>query len=464
MRKAIAFLVAIIAIGVFFYACRKTDIPASVADKYSNLPTAVAEAARWYDKQMGMGGVSGDTGFINRNKPDWANSTVREVSNTERSVFARVHKQKYTKGVLIRELQITKTDGIFTSFIKEFSLKNDTTFIAVFTIRGRFLEEGYMLSNGSYVMTRKGGKKTIVLMGEEEPDAIGCMPEEYEKTETDDDIGLITVSACTQDRRWDWNVGDCIADGPEDCYVIRTETIPPEPEDAGDGGNQGGGSNGGGNQGGGSNGGSSNNDGAWTSNTVLFSKDPVGKKILNLTEELKCFSSNQTGTVTLYVDQPVPNSTASWSGSPLDPDVGHTWISISQGNITRYIGLYPKHPIDIFNTSDTAKFVADQGHHFDVSLTITNVSGSGISSLVNWIKGQENRYYDLNTNNCTSFAVEAFEHIGISLPRTNGSWTNGGGLNPGNLGQDIRNAAITFSGGTKNTTGGSVGNNSGQCQ
>ncbi|MGC4231552.1 MAG: hypothetical protein QM594_00945 [Niabella sp.] len=58
MRKAIAFLVAIIATGVIFYACRKTDIPVSPTDKYSNLPTAVAEAALWYDKQMGMGGWS----------------------------------------------------------------------------------------------------------------------------------------------------------------------------------------------------------------------------------------------------------------------------------------------------------------------------------------------------------------------------------------------------------------------
>ena len=63
MRKAIVFLMALIAIGMTFYACRKTDT-ITTTYKYSHLPAAVAEAARWYDKQMNMGGVTRVISFV----------------------------------------------------------------------------------------------------------------------------------------------------------------------------------------------------------------------------------------------------------------------------------------------------------------------------------------------------------------------------------------------------------------
>lgn len=47
--------------------------------------------------------------------------------------------------------------------------------------------------------------------------------------------------------------------------------------------------------------------------------------------------------------------------------------------------------------------------------------------------------------------------------RTSENWVGGGGYNPGQLGQDIRNATINYPNTTRNTTGGSVGKESGTC-
>ncbi|MCL1658564.1 MULTISPECIES: hypothetical protein [Elizabethkingia] len=50
---------------------------------------------------------------------------------------------------------------------------------------------------------------------------------------------------------------------------------------------------------------------------------------------------------------------------------------------------------------------------------------------------------------------------GISLPKTSGNWPGGGGSNPGNLGQDLRN--LNNSSVQKNTSGGNAPKNTGSC-
>jgi hypothetical protein len=60
--------------------------------------------------------------------------------------------------------------------------------------------------------------------------------------------------------------------------------------------------------------------------------------------------------------------------------------------------------------------------------------------------------YDLNTNNCTSFAIHALQAGNINVPATVGSWADGGfGYDPGDLGEDIRTMALGSSM-TRNTT------------
>ena len=71
--------------------------------------------------------------------------------------------------------------------------------------------------------------------------------------------------------------------------------------------------------------------------------------------------------------------------------------------------------------------------------------------------------YNLNSNNCTTFALDAMDAGGVSIPSTVGTWAfNGQGLDPGDLGEDIRGMQLG-----SNMTRSTVGSghpNVGTCQ
>ncbi|WP_452220300.1 hypothetical protein [Lacinutrix salivirga] len=199
----------------------------------------------------------------------------------------------------------------------------------------------------------------------------------------------------------------------------------------------------------------------------IFPVDYGGNPIQNLVEYLKCFDLTQSAEITIYVDQPIPNSTDpySYNLSISDPiDVGHTFIGINQNGITRYLGFYPT-PNTINPTSGvitSAGLIRDNSDtEFDVSLS-TNITPTQLANVHNLITNYSANY-NLNTNNCTDFGNQVFNLIGISLPDTNGVWPYGGnGSNPGNLGQDIRNMTVP-QGATRSTNNSNTQNNNGTC-
>lgn len=77
--------------------------------------------------------------------------------------------------------------------------------------------------------------------------------------------------------------------------------------------------------------------------------------------------------------------------------------------------------------------------------------------------------YNLNSYNCTDFAIAVASKGGLSLPATTRQENLMGGLlkfngrNPGDLGQDIRNMSLQ-SGATRNTSKTNSPNKSGNCQ
>ena len=179
---------------------------------------------------------------------------------------------------------------------------------------------------------------------------------------------------------------------------------------------------------------------------------------------LDCFNttnnSNGVHSVTIYVDQPIPNSSATYSTETgykkSNIDVGHTFISIKQivSGVERIktIGYYPRNSVTPNSPTTDGVFYDDGGKPFDVSYTIS-ISPSQFNSLIQHIQNmtQYNTYH-LNQQNCSDFAVDALSPI-ITIPDTYGSWPLGGGTNPGNLGQDLRNLSTSPTK-TKNTTGG----------
>ena len=205
----------------------------------------------------------------------------------------------------------------------------------------------------------------------------------------------------------------------------------------------------------------SNNPSTIDNPDLVLVEAPQSNLITDINDYLDCFDTNQNAVFTLFVDQPTPNSNEPWSGNPTDPDVGHTYISIKQGNIRRVIGLYPSSGVSPTSPAVAGAFYNDSGHHFDVSLSVV-MNPSQLNNVLNYIKGQSGGTYNLNSNNCTDFGLATIRLAGVKMPSAHGSWGLGSGDNPGQLGQNIRNMP-TPTGGVKNTTGGTGVSNTGGC-
>lgn len=200
----------------------------------------------------------------------------------------------------------------------------------------------------------------------------------------------------------------------------------------------------------------------WPEDLILFENLPNG--IINDIEYyLNCFKEDQIAELTIYVDQPIANSSVAFSGFS-DPDVGHTFIALSQGNVQRVFGFYPSEGVKPkTDVSVPSVFVNDSGHVFDVSLTVP-LSNNQLINVLNSIKSTSN-IYNLNDYNCTDVGMEIFNSAGFlfKLDDAEGWWPGGNGSNPGALGQEIRKMLLPdFA--IRNSRGGLAMKNNGDCK
>lgn len=199
--------------------------------------------------------------------------------------------------------------------------------------------------------------------------------------------------------------------------------------------------------------------GDWEGEPVIVDGGKHGISIADITNYLKCLTSSQGAQITIYVDQPVANSTATHNGG----DVGHAWFSITQTingtSYTRMIGFYPNGIAIPPSPTTSGQIKDDSGRSYDVSLTM-NVSASQLQNLLTLVSAPPSQY-DLDDFNCTDYVIFGFSLMGITLPDTQGTWPGGGGSNPGNFGQDLRNYTGNYS--SKNTSGGTCPAVQGTC-
>ena len=198
----------------------------------------------------------------------------------------------------------------------------------------------------------------------------------------------------------------------------------------------------------------------WDADLILYQDQ--GELILNLVEYLECLDANSSATITVYIDQPVAGQDDTLTNDGLSVDVGHTFISLTQGSVTRVMGFYPRDGVrPILNPSSAPAMVNDGGHHYDVSIS-ANISSSRMGNVLSAIRSYGDDTYHLSRFNCTDYALKIAEAAGLSLPDTSGSWPGGGGSNPGNLGEDVRGLPNNTNQ-TTDTTGGNAPVNSGTC-
>ncbi|MET7256385.1 hypothetical protein [Dyadobacter fermentans] len=154
--------------------------------------------------------------------------------------------------------------------------------------------------------------------------------------------------------------------------------------------------------------------------------------------EWNCFNRQQAATLSIYVEQPNPGTRDPYSGNIVSGiDVGHSFLSINQGGVTRIVGFYPTAGgVTPLQPSQAGGLIRDSGHHYDVKIDIY-LTGAELNSVLNKI-GTTPSTYNLNTYNCTNFVIDAARAAGVNLPATVGKWPGGAGLNPGDLGEDLR--------------------------
>jgi len=182
--------------------------------------------------------------------------------------------------------------------------------------------------------------------------------------------------------------------------------------------------------------------------------------IEDIEDYLSCFDTTQSAEITIYVNQPVPNSDEVYVTSG-DTKAGHSSIGISQGNVNRTWGLYPEGNVSPIAPNDPFEFGNDSGREFHVSITFS-ISPSDLQRIINDAEAY-NQNYDLNNNNCTDYVIQVAQSIDRILPDPQATWpANGGGSCPGPFGQALR-TMILPAGTTRNNDGGDIMANTGDC-
>jgi hypothetical protein len=228
--------------------------------------------------------------------------------------------------------------------------------------------------------------------------------------------------------------------------------------------------------------GSSVGGGGGASVAATFTILPGNSVIKSIANYFQCFTNvggtDHTYTVTVCVDQPVPGTRTPWttsgngssgssaSGNPVY--AGHTFLILTETyggtTITRNVGFYPVTNVNPANVTSQGSLNDDETHGYNVSGSFT-VDNAQFFNILNFVsQGNSAGYlYNLNTNNCTTFVINAVAQAGINLPRTIGTWLGGAGNDPGDLGEEMITDNIPRM--TRNLSGGTFNShpNGGQC-
>ncbi len=175
--------------------------------------------------------------------------------------------------------------------------------------------------------------------------------------------------------------------------------------------------------------------------------------IEDIKKYLKCFDLGKEANLTIYVDQPITNSSFPVS---LEESVGHTFVGLQQNENVAIIGFYPK--------GSFAKSIAGKGTlgnnqkaDFDVSIT-TKISADKLKKVKDYIVKHSHSWYHLTAYNCTDFAIRIAKIGGLKLPDTNHSSAS----NPASLAEKIRKMKKSEAY-TRDTKGGKAPKNKSTC-
>ncbi|MDR3693815.1 hypothetical protein [Mucilaginibacter sp.] len=134
--------------------------------------------------------------------------------------------------------------------------------------------------------------------------------------------------------------------------------------------------------------------------------------------------------------------------------VGHTFITLIKYNsdstyVARTFGFYPDKEsllsaTPIFPSADPV-FKNDEKHDFD-EVVGKFISKRRFQKILQLVKQYNSRPYNLNTNNCTDFGLNAANIGGINILDTFGKWPLGKGNNPAKAGMSVLEGKVVNTG------------------
>ncbi len=173
--------------------------------------------------------------------------------------------------------------------------------------------------------------------------------------------------------------------------------------------------------------------------------------VIDIREQIDCFrqaGSGKSRSITIYVDQPLEGTDATWNLTNKDAKVGHTFVKLSMETydgqkIDRIVGYYPKdgdriNPL-VGDHTASGVFKNDNNRSYDVSITISNVSSYNFSQVMHYLERMHTTTYNLNSQNCTDIGWQVAKRAGRTLPDPQATWPKGGGSCPGSFGEALRN-------------------------
>ncbi len=167
------------------------------------------------------------------------------------------------------------------------------------------------------------------------------------------------------------------------------------------------------------------NNYAVNANNVSFAYDSNEPSVPDIRYKLKCFAAgtnttNYTYAITVYVDEPYPNSGSSISYSG---NVGHVWIGFQKTNnqtgavSASSIGLYPSsYGPSAMRSGVPSNVKENSSHAADVSITYA-VNSDQFDRAVNSAVFNSNRSYSLENYNCTDYINTICSDAGLVIPK-----------------------------------------------
>ncbi|WP_343704769.1 hypothetical protein [Chitinophaga sp.] len=183
---------------------------------------------------------------------------------------------------------------------------------------------------------------------------------------------------------------------------------------------------------------SGGNDCYGTGSEMAVALPPPDKPVTNIAQYMGCFSSSHPAKLVFYADQPTAGSADPFS---VKDKAGHAFVAVEQminGVVyRRSVGFHPRQGVSPFFPDNTQSQLGDDSNQpFDVSLEV-NITAAQLSKVLQKVN-QPSPVYNLESYNCTHFVYDVAAAAGINIPKTNGWWIMGSGLNPANFGEDLK--------------------------